>query len=665
MNCARLSDAELLRLAREGGEKSFAALDELERRHFPAVRAFAAAGTVSRPAAGELARQSWEKALRQQEDGSASGAVRPYALASVLRTASDWAREGQQRALAPELSTWIERTSGPVALREAAAPQSRPGSLVARAFAGLTDRSQAILWHQTVERDDSALTGQLVGAGPAEVSSLTGRARWELHDSYVRILQDEMQDECRRFHRMALAYAKERSVGIAAELAPHLERCALCSRSVADLGRVQHDCGALLAQSLLPWGGPEYAARGTNEDVGQETFAPGAGVPPVPGTAADAGTATGALTPEGETPEDRTPAARTPHSLNPDPLVSEALATELWRTGDPGNENPPPRRDRHAAVGAAGPSTRMKNRRRADLFVRGTAVAALCGVAAAVALSFAGDDSPKEQPQSENSAPPVQPPSSPSSKAPAPSSTTTTEPAAAKPSKNTDSPSKPGRARPSSPPADGSAVEWLFDEVVGGVTPDTSGNNNDGTLVGASPASTVTGGALRFDGNQFLASDGPLVDTSSSFSVSARVKLNHTESSQTVVSQDGAESSGFLLQYDAEESQWEMRIPEGPSDDVDADADEAVSDLEVEAGEWTHLTGVYDEAAGKVRLYVDGRPGESVDHEEDFASEGDFAVGRGLRENEFFRGLDGTVDDVRAFGKAVSPAEAESLAQRS
>ncbi|WP_208876331.1 LamG domain-containing protein [Streptomyces armeniacus] len=297
------------------------------------------------------------------------------------------------------------------------------------------------------------------------------------------------------------------------------------------------------------------------------------------------------------------------------------------------------------------------------------AVAALGGVAAVFVFSFTGDDSPEGPPQSKKSpAPPAQPSPSPSSKAPASSGTPTAPPTAkakAKPSKEAGPPSKPGGERRPRPPADGSAVEWLFNDVEGGVIPDTSGNGNHGTLVGPSSASTVTGGALKFDGNQFLASDGPLVDTRGSFSVSARVKLNSTDRSQTVVSQDGAESSGFLLQYDAEESQWEMRIPEGPSDDVDADADEAVSDVEVDAGQWTHLTGVYDEAAGKVRLYVDGRPGESVDHEEDFATGGDFVVGRGLGENEFFRGVDGTVDDVRAFGKAVSPAEAASLAQGS
>ncbi|WP_314172403.1 LamG domain-containing protein [Streptomyces winkii] len=652
MDRARLSDAELLRLVREMGETSSAALDELERRHFPAVRAFASAGTVSETAAGELAYPSWEEALRQYEDGSAGGAVRPHALASVLRTASGWAGESQRSALKPELATWIG-TNGPLALQDADAPApgSLPGSLVARAFAGLADRSQVVLWHQTVERDDSALTGRLAGAGPDEVSALTGRARRELHNSYVQILQSGMRDECRRFHRMVLAYADEKSSNIAAELAPHLESCARCSQAVTDLGSVRDDCGALLARALLPWGGPEYAARRTRDDVGQGPFAPGDGRP------------------EGPAPE---------------PLVAEALATELWADRSPGKGGPErdsPERDipgrdgpgrgapasgrpRPAVLGAAGAGARMNGRRRTDLVVRCTAVAALCGVAAVVVLGFTGDDPPKGKPQSKEPGPPVQPTSSPS-KTPSPSSTSATSTTPSPTGKKPGPPSEPSRGRAPSPPADGSAVEWLFGEVDGRITPDTSGNDKDGTLFGGTPASSVTGGALRFDGGQFVASDGPLVDTSSSFSVSARVRLNDTDRSQTVVSQDGPESSGFLLQYDAEESQWEMRIPEGPSDDVDADADEAVSDVEVEAGEWTHLTGVYDEAAGKVRLYVDGRPGESVDHEEDFASPGNFVVGRGLAENEFFRGVGGTIDDVRAFGKAVSPAEARSLAERS
>lgn len=209
-------------------------------------------------------------------------------------------------------------------------------------------------------------------------------------------------------------------------------------------------------------------------------------------------------------------------------------------------------------------------------------------------------------------------------------------------------------------------VEWLFDKVDGsGVTPDSSDNGKDGTLFGDSRPRPVDGGALAFDGRQFVASDGPLLDTGSSFSVSARVKLNRTDVSQTVVSQDSTNSSAFLLQYDADESQWEMRLPEADTGDAEGDADEAASQSGPEAGEWTHLTGVYDDGADEVRLYVEGRLGETADREDDFDSGGIFVVGRGLSGNEFFQGVDGSIGHVRAFGRALSSAEAESLARRS
>ena len=211
-------------------------------------------------------------------------------------------------------------------------------------------------------------------------------------------------------------------------------------------------------------------------------------------------------------------------------------------------------------------------------------------------------------------------------------------------------------------------MEWLFNKVSGsGVTPDSSDNNKDGTLFGAARPRPVSGGALAFSGTQFVGSRGPLVNTSGSFTVSARVKLDRTDFSQTVVSQDASDSSAFMLQYDAGESQWEMRIPAQDSSDAQADdADEATSSAKPKAGEWTHLTGVYDDEANEVRLYVDGKLGETTaTRKEDFESDGTFAVGRGLSGNEFFQGVDGTIDDVRAFGRAISSAEAQTLARKS
>ncbi|QPP05437.1 LamG domain-containing protein [Streptomyces bathyalis] len=647
MDCAYLSDAELVRLIWEGGEISRAALHELERRHFPAVRAYAAFGAVSPRAADELAYQAWQQALQQQAEGSVSGAVRAGALSAVLQTASAWARASGRAALNPQLAAWMEANSLVVPGSTAPAGFHRP-SLVARAVAGIPCRSQTVLWHQLVERDDNALTGWLIGASPGEVVVATGRAQEELYNSYVQVLLNGMQDECRLYHRLVLAYGDTRSANVAAEVAPHLERCARCSRAVGDLGRLRHDPGTLLAQALLPWGGSEYAAQSANANQGgvREELMPGAGMAP---TAAIPALPAGSQMPQGP--------------------MSGSLGA-----GGQGFGGRAAGKGRHAAPDAAGTGAASRTaKRRTDLVVRCTAVAGVCAVGAAFAFGFVGDSDPGK-PKAKDPVSPVKASPSPSKSA-GPSRATATAKSTSNPtgkplSKPTRTrPAPPGGGsddRPSSPAVRNVAVEWLFDKVSSdGVTPDSSANNNAGTLFGASRPRPTPGGALAFDGEQFVASNGPLIDTTGSFTVSAQVRLDRTDVSQTILSQDGSDSSAFMLQYDADESRFEMSMPEEDTGDAGSDADEAVSALEPQAGRSVHLTGVYDDADDELRLYVNGRLAGTADHEDDFASGGNFVVGRGLSGNAFFQGLDGAVDDVRAVGRAVSSAEAASLARES
>ncbi len=650
MDYAYLADADLLHLVWEGGEASYPAVQELERRHFPAVRAFAAVSAAGPQAVDELAYQAWHAALRQQVD---SGAVRPRALSSVLRTASGWVRGNHRVVLNPQLAAWIE-TNGPVMLGNTATAGFRTPSLVARAFAGLPFRSQTILWHQKVEHDDIALIAGLIGTGPEEVSVFSGAAQGELYNGYVQILREGMSDECRRYHRLVLAYAESRSSNIEVQVAPHLDRCPRCAQAVADLGGVRHECGTLLGQALLPWGGADYAVRAMNERAARENSMPGAGSPGLPGI----------------------PGAPALRALPAGSQTSEPLVPDYAELGSQGIDDRATGTGRHAALGAEGLVPRKKGRRRTELVVRGVAAAGVFAVGTALAFSFVGD-STTEEPQSKGTAPSAKAelPSPPAKSRPSPSRSDKARSTArsiakptSKPSKSKPEPSQPSKSRPAPPASvDNASVEWLFNKVSGsGVTPDSSDNNKDGTLFGAARPRPVNGGALAFDGQQFVGARGPLVDTSGSFTVSARVKLDRTDFSQTVVSQDATDSSAFMLQYDAGESQWEMRIPGRDSSDAEGDdADEATSASKPEAGEWTHLTGVYDDADNEVRLYVDGRLGETVSRKEDFKSEGTFAVGRALSNNEFFQGVDGTIDDVRAFGRAVSSAEAKTLARKS
>jgi hypothetical protein len=202
----------------------------------------------------------------------------------------------------------------------------------------------------------------------------------------------------------------------------------------------------------------------------------------------------------------------------------------------------------------------------------------------------------------------------------------------------------------------GAELEWLFNGS-GSTAADTSGNGRTGTFAGGG----VAGGQAQFGGGQALVANGPVVDTENSFTVSARVTLNDTEDFHTVISQDADESSGFMLQYD-DEDRWEMRIPDQDEEDAsEAEADEASSDFGAEPGVPTHLVGVYDDEDDEIRLYVDGELVGTTDHDSDFTSDGVFAVGRGLSGGEGFRGLIGSVDDVRAFNRALNDRQARAL----
>ncbi|HWM40676.1 MAG TPA: hypothetical protein VNS49_26590, partial [Streptomyces sp.] len=503
MECARLSDAELLPLVREGGESSLPALGELEQRHFPAVRAFASVCAVSSLAADELAVQAWRRALRLQ-DGSATGAVRPHALSEVLRTAADWADTDERTALNADLLEWIEAQPAAVS-EDSVAPHVPRPTVAARAFAELPDQSQTVLWHCLVEHEDDARIDQLRGAGAGKVSLVNERARRELYNSYVQIHHDGMDDQCLRFHRMVLAYADQSSIDTAADLAPHLEGCAYCSRAVADLRRMSVDCGAFLAEAMLPWGGAEYATSSL----------------PLIATGHDAA----------------------PYGTRAPCRLRRAVFGIGVGGGGRGN-------------GGADARTSRRTSRRINRIVQSAALVGLCSLV--VGLAYSGALRPGA-PQSSESAPPGESSQAPGPPGPAPSTATATATSTVTATKT--SPSRPGKpsetGRPSVPPVRGAALEWLFDDVKGGVTKDTSGNGSDGTLVGDPLPRFLRGGSIEFAGQQSVASDGAVVDTEESFSVSARVVLQGTEEFQTVASQDGSEISGFQLQYDADEDRWE------------------------------------------------------------------------------------------------------------
>lgn len=179
------------------------------------------------------------------------------------------------------------------------------------------------------------------------------------------------------------------------------------------------------------------------------------------------------------------------------------------------------------------------------------------------------------------------------------------------------------------------------------------------TLVCAKWGGGFVGPGLVFSGLPAAATTPGFLDTSRDFSVSAWVWLGDTSGWRTAISQDATEVSGFYLQYSPVDNAWAFSMPS--ADSVNARRVRAVAPAAPRIGEWEHLIGVHDAAAGQLRLYVEGRLAGVAPFARAWPAAGPFVAGRGL----FADAADwfvGGIDQIRAWNRALSDTEARALA---
>jgi hypothetical protein len=219
---------------------------------------------------------------------------------------------------------------------------------------------------------------------------------------------------------------------------------------------------------------------------------------------------------------------------------------------------------------------------------------------------------------------------------------------------------------------------WKLDEGAGAAALDATANGNhltvtgatwvDGPLAeaGADPADK----ALHFASTTDAASSvDPVVATNKSFTVMAMVRLDTTSATYTAVSQDGEFSSGFKLGHVGLDSactasggncwRFSMITADSPTSGVIV---RALAPVEVAAGEWVHLTGVYDASTSQVALYVcDPYTGTTVTatsaHTSSWNAAGAFQVGRGQYRGSVVDFWPGDISDVRVFNTALSSSD--------
>jgi len=210
-----------------------------------------------------------------------------------------------------------------------------------------------------------------------------------------------------------------------------------------------------------------------------------------------------------------------------------------------------------------------------------------------------------------------------------------------------------GPSVPAGTPGIDGIAAYPFDENAGTVAKDLVGTH-DATLVGgASWTAGKSGSALATNGSgQFADTGAALLNTEGSYSTAAWVRFNAVGNGfQTVVSQDGGDHSAFFLQYSGADHKLAFSFI----------GTRALAPSTVEPNRWYHLVGVRDASAGTLKLYVDGQPAATRSVCLGEASSGHTVIGRGQYGGNPVDFLDGAVDQVHVYDRALSDAEVSTL----
>jgi hypothetical protein len=216
---------------------------------------------------------------------------------------------------------------------------------------------------------------------------------------------------------------------------------------------------------------------------------------------------------------------------------------------------------------------------------------------------------------------------------------------------------------------------WPLDDPSSGTAPDESGNGNDGSVVGTPISVNGLGSTTSY---QFRPDDGSddYVDVSDSsslevadegeVSVSVWVNKQATQKSETWVALFQHSDRSYNLQFN-NGNEPEFTV-------YDGEFTSAEFNNGIENNKWVHLVGTFRD--GKVTLYKDGQrveyqcqgreagqSGQCKDGDDIAFTSEPVGIGENIdqREDGDERLLDGKMDKVRVYNRALSETEVEDL----
>lgn len=225
---------------------------------------------------------------------------------------------------------------------------------------------------------------------------------------------------------------------------------------------------------------------------------------------------------------------------------------------------------------------------------------------------------------------------------------------------------------------------WALDTAPGGLAPESGGGAPLKLGAGASvfrlddpcdPLDQECGqdwplegdGHLRLDGvSGHAATDAPVVDTSGSFTVSARVRLTDDAPAgpMTAISQGGEHGDAFKVRFDPENSSWDLVLAHADEPGAPETVLRRIEWPDGDLGVGHRVTVAYDASANEVSFYVDGwaeSDGGTAAFDAAWKSTGGLQLGRGRTADGWGEHLKGVVDSVYAYAGVLSETEIRQL----
>src|SRR5688572_30649882 len=202
-----------------------------------------------------------------------------------------------------------------------------------------------------------------------------------------------------------------------------------------------------------------------------------------------------------------------------------------------------------------------------------------------------------------------------------------------------------------------------FSEASGATTADVSGNGNTGTLNGATRTSAGQfGSALVFDGNGAFVDlgNGPTLQFNTSMTISAWIRAAaFPVDDAAIVSKRSSGELGF---------QFDTTVDTGPRTIGFKLTNGAGGNMfrygrsTLQANQWYHISGVYNAEALTLDVYLNGvlDNGTLIGNVTATQQNSALNVNIGRRAGLSGFAFNGTIDEVRIYNRALSPAELQA-----